>query len=159
MFREMRRFKQQLPEEQCVQILKEAPRGVLALLGDEDYPYTVPLDHFYEDGKLYFHCAKEGHKLDAIKNSDKCSYCVLANCTPDGDTSDGQFYFFDSVVVFGRIRRVEDEEVIIRQVRKLAHKYYTDLDAVERDIKKNGPRTALLELTIEHMTGKHVHEK
>ena len=159
MFREMRRFKQQLPEEKCIEILKKEPRGVLAVLGDDEYPYTIPLDHFYEDGKLYFHCAKEGHKLDAIKNSDKCSYCVLANCTPDEDTSAGQFYYFDSVVVFGRIRQLEDHDEIIRQVRKLALKYYTDPDAVEADIRKNGPRTAMLELTIEHMSGKHVHEK
>lgn len=159
MFREMRRFKQQLTEEKCVEILKEAPRGILAVLGDEGYPYTVPLDHFYEEGKLYFHCAKEGHKLDAIKNSDKCSYCVLSKEVPDEDTSSGQFYYFDSVVAFGRIRQLEDPDEIIRQVRKLAHKYYTDLDAVEEDIRRNGPRTAMLELTIGHMTGKHVHEK
>lgn len=159
MFREMRRFKQQLPEEKCIEILKKEPRGIIALMGDNGYPYTVPLNHFYEDGKLYFHGAKEGHKLDALKNSDKCSYCVLANCTPDEDTNDGQFYFFDSVVVFGRIRQLEDQEEIIKQVRKLANKYYTNADSVERDIMKNGPRTAMLELTIEHMTGKHVHEK
>lgn len=159
MFREMRRFKQQLSEEQCIEILKEAPRGTLAVLGDDDYPYTVPLDHFYEDGKLYFHCAKEGHKLDAIKRSDKCSFCVLDKGVLDETDTDGEFYFFNSVVVFGRIRQIEDPDEIIKQVRKLAHKYYTNLDSVERDIAKNGPRTALLELTIEHMTGKHVHEK
>ncbi len=159
MFRKMRRFKQQLSEEKCIEILTEAPRGVLALLGDDDYPYTVPLDHFYEDGKLYFHCAKQGHKLDAIKNSDKCSYCVIDNGVPDADTSDGQFYFFNSVIVFGRIRQLEDQEEIIRQVRKLAHKYYTNADTVEEDIRETGPHTAMLELTIEHMTGKHVHEK
>ena len=66
MFRKMRRFKQQLSEEECLEILKTAKRGVLAVLGDEGYPYAVPLDFVYEDGKIYFHCAKEGHKLDAI---------------------------------------------------------------------------------------------
>lgn len=156
MFREMRRFKQQLSEERCIELLKDEPRGVLALIGDGGYPYTVPLDHFYEDGKLYFHCAKEGHKLDAIRNSDKASYCIMKQLGPD---ESGEFYYFDSVIVFGRIRQLEDHDEIIRQVRKLALKYYTDPDAVEKDIRRNGPRTAMLELSIEHMTGKHVHEK
>ncbi|MBQ9616719.1 MAG: pyridoxamine 5'-phosphate oxidase family protein, partial [Oscillibacter sp.] len=67
MFREMRRHGQQLPESECAEILRREPRGVLAVLGDDGYPYTVPLDFVYEGGKLYFHCAGEGHKLDAIK--------------------------------------------------------------------------------------------
>lgn len=68
MFREMRRFKQQISEEECIRILKEQPRGVLSMLGDDGYPYGIPLDYLYmEDGHLYFHCAKEGHKLDAIR--------------------------------------------------------------------------------------------
>ncbi len=156
MFREMRRFKQQLPEEKCIEILKEEPRGVLALQGDDGYPYTVPMDHFYEDGKLYFHCAKEGHKIDALKSSDKVTYCVLDKGVPD---ESGDFYYFNSVIVFGRLRQMTDPDEILAQVRKLACKYYTDMDAVEADMKKNGPRVACLELTIEHMTGKHVHEK
>ena len=67
MFREMRRFKQQIPEAECIQILKEQPRGVLSMLGDDDYPYGIPMDHWHceENGRLYFHCAKTGHKLDA----------------------------------------------------------------------------------------------
>ena len=78
MFREMRRFKQQISEEECIQILKEQPRGVLSMLGDDDYPYGIPLDHWYceENGRLYFHCAKTGHKLDAIRKHDKVSFCV-----------------------------------------------------------------------------------
>ena len=79
MFREMRRFKQQISREECIRILKEQPRGVLSVLGDDDYPYGVPLDHWYceENGRLYFHCAKTGHKLDAVRKHDKASYCVL----------------------------------------------------------------------------------
>ena len=78
MFRGMRRFKQQISTEECIQILKEQPRGVLSVLGDDDYPYGIPLDHWYceENGKLYFHCAKTGHKLDAVRKHDKVSYCV-----------------------------------------------------------------------------------
>ncbi|MBQ7167600.1 MAG: pyridoxamine 5'-phosphate oxidase family protein, partial [Treponema sp.] len=79
MFRQMRRFGQQVASEKCVEILKNEWRGVLALLGDDGYPYTVPMDFFYDedDGKIYFHCAKEGHKIDAIEKCDKASFCVM----------------------------------------------------------------------------------
>lgn len=79
MFRGMRRFKQQISKEECIHVLKEQPRGVLSVLGDNGYPYGLPLDHWYseKDDKLYFHCAKEGHKLDAVRECDKVSYCVM----------------------------------------------------------------------------------
>ena len=78
MFREMRRFKQRISEEECIRILKEQPRGVLSLLGDDGYPYGIPISHWYceEDGKIYFHGAKTGHKIDAIAECDKVSFCV-----------------------------------------------------------------------------------
>ena len=79
MFREMRHFKQQISEEECIRILKEQPRGILSMIGDNGYPYGIPLDHWYseKDNRLYFHCAKTGHKLDAIAACDKVSYCVM----------------------------------------------------------------------------------
>ena len=77
MFRKMRRFKQQISDEKCVEILTNEPRGVLALYGENGYPYALPLDHLYDDGKLYFHCAAEGHKIDAIKANPHASYCVM----------------------------------------------------------------------------------
>ena len=78
MFRGMRRFKQELTQEECINVLINEPRGILSVLGDEGYPYGMVMNHWYytEDGKLYFHCAKEGHKIDAIKSCDKVSYCV-----------------------------------------------------------------------------------
>ena len=103
MFRKMRRFKQQVPEENCIEILKREPRGVLAVLGDDGYPYTVPLDFYYDegDGKIYFHGAKEGHKLDAIAKCDKVSFCVM----DQGFKKDGDWALnITSVVVFGRAR-------------------------------------------------------
>ncbi len=79
MFRKMRRFKQQITEEECMQILEKEPRGILSVLGDDDYPYGVPLDFWYdrEENKIYFHGAKSGHKLDAIQKHDKVSFCVM----------------------------------------------------------------------------------
>ena len=78
MFRPMRRFKQQISDAECKEILKNEKRGVLSLLGDDGYPYGLPISHLYseEDNKIYFHGAKEGHKIDAIKNYDKASFCV-----------------------------------------------------------------------------------
>ena len=109
MFREMRRFKQQISTEECIRVLKEQPRGVLSMLGDEGYPYGIPLNHWYseEDGHLYFHCAKTGHKIDAITNYDKVSYCVY----DEGYRKEGEWALnINSVVIFGRMKIVEDED-------------------------------------------------
>ena len=97
MFRAMRRFKQQISEEECIRILKEQPRGVLSMLGDDGYPYGIPMNHLYmEDGHLYFHGAKEGHKIDAIAKCDKVSFCVY----DQGYRKDGEWALnINSVVV------------------------------------------------------------
>lgn len=155
MFREMRRFKQQLPEEECIGILKREPRGVLAVLGDGGYPYTVPIDFIYHQGKLYFHCAKEGHKVDALKACDKVSFCVMDK----GELEEGDWApYFKSVVAFGRIKFMEDHDETIEMVRLLGRKYYPDAEGVEKEIEKDGHRVLCLEMTIDHMTGKRVHE-
>lgn len=155
MFRKMRRFKQQLDEERCIEILKNEPRGVLAVLGDEGYPYTLPLDFVYDDGKIYFHSAVEGHKVDAIRKCDKASFCVLdKGVQEDGDWA----YYFDSVIAFGRIKIVEDRNIAEEKLRLLGLKYFPTAEMVEHDMAKNAKRALVLELSIEHMTGKHVHE-
>ena len=106
MFREMRRFKQALSKDECIDMLVNEPRGVLALLGDKDYPYAIPMSHVYVDGKIYFHGSKEGHKRDAIKKHSKVSYCVM----DEGVKKEGSWWYtFKSVIVFGKIRIVEDE--------------------------------------------------
>ena len=156
MFRPMRRFKQQLSEEECLEILKTRPRGVLALLGDEGYPYAVPLNYVYEDGKIYFHGAPEGHKADAVRLSGKASFCVM----DEGEKKEGDWaLWFRSVIVFGKIRILEDREEILRQVLKLGLKYYPTKEEAEDVLKRTADRVACYELTIEHMSGKRVHEK
>ena len=155
MFRKMRRFKQQLSEEECLEILRTAKRGVLAVLGDEGYPYAVPLDFVYEDGKIYFHCAKEGHKLDAILREPKCSFCVLSDGVPEPDS---WWFHFSSVISFGKIAIMEDPEAIREKLILLGRKYMPTEEEIQTDILKNGPRANILELTIEHMTGKRVKE-
>ena len=136
MFRKMRRFKQELSAEKCAEILRTEPRGVLAVIGDGGYPYTVPLDFVYDDEKLFFHSAVEGHKVDAVFRNPKASFCVLSQREL---SDDGWSYYFDSVVVFGRVSVVSDE--------------------VEEEIRRDMKRALLLRFDIEHMSVKRVHEK
>ncbi len=157
MFREMRRFKQQITNEECIEILKEEPRGVLSVLGDDGYPYGVPMDHWYseKEGKLYFHCAKEGHKLDAIAKCDKAGYCVMDG----GYRKEGEWALnIRSVIVFGRICVVTDEEKKKEICTNLCRKFTEDEAYLEREMKNSFPRVCCLELSIEHMTGKLVNE-
>ena len=157
MFRKMRRFRQQLSEEGCIRLLKEQPRGVLSMMGENGYPYGIPLDHWYSEAehKLFVHCAKVGHKLDAIAACDRVSYCVM----DEGYRREGEWALnISSVVVFGRMHLVEDEgkkrEICINLVRK-----FTEDEAfLQRELADSFPRVACLELEIEHMTGKLVNE-
>ncbi|MBP3771152.1 MAG: pyridoxamine 5'-phosphate oxidase family protein [Treponema sp.] len=158
MFRQMRRFKQQVSEEKCIEILKNEWRGVLAVLGDDGYPYTIPLDFYYDegDGKIYFHGAKEGHKVDAIEKCDKVSFCVMDK----GFKKDEDWALnITSVVAFGRIKKVEDFEKVKEKVCKLGRKYHPSAEAVEIEWENAKNRVLCLEMTIEHMTGKLVNEK
>ena len=157
MFREMRRFKQQISEEECIRILKEQPRGILSMIGDNGYPYGIPLDHWYseKDNRLYFHCAKTGHKLDAIAACDKVSYCVM----DEGYRKDGEWALnINSVVVFGRMRVVEDEDKKQEICTNLVRKFTDDEEYLRRELTNAFPRVNCLELIIEHMTGKLVNE-
>lgn len=157
MFRKMLRHKQQISEEDCIRILKEEPRGVLSVLGDEDYPYGLPINHYYneEDGKLYFHSGKTGHRVDAMKRHDKASFCVYDS----GYHKEGDWALtINSVIVFGRIEFVEDQDVINSIARKLCHKFTNDEDYIENEIRKFGPATLMFALVPEYMTGKRVHE-
>lgn len=158
MFRKMRRFKQQLTDEACIQILKHEKRGVLSVLGDDGYPYGVPLDHYYneENGRLYFHCAMAGHKLDAIRACGKVSYCV----TGEGHHEDGVSWSltFRSVIVFGRMKVLDDHAAALHLARLLGEKFTQDKAYLDNEIQHAGPRMLMLELTPEHITGKRVNE-
>lgn len=157
MFREMIRKKQQLTQEECVGILKKEKRGVLSVMGDEGYPYGFPVNLFYneEDGKLYFHCGKVGHKLDSIKRCDKVSICVY----DEGYRNDGEWALnIRSVIVFGRAVIVTDMDRIVDISRKLSYKFTENADYIEDEITKYAGATLLVEITPEHMTGKLVNE-
>jgi len=157
MFREMMRIKQQLPEEECIEILKKELRGVLSVLGDDDYPYGMPINHYYceEDGKLYFHGGKKGHKIDSMKRHDKASFCVY----DEGFRREGEWALnIRSVIVFGRIEFIEDGEKMVDIARKLSHKFTYDEEYIEHEIKKSGPGTLMFALVPEYITGKIVNE-
>ncbi len=157
MFREMLRKKQALSEEECIAVLKTQKRGVLAVLGDEDYPYALPINHYYndEDGHIYFHGAKFGHRVDAVKRHDKVSFCVY----DEGYRREGEWALnIKSVIVFGRLVPVEDEDKMIDLCRRLSHKFTDDESYIENEIKRAGFRTLMYELIPEHMSGKLVNE-
>ena len=157
MFREMLRKKQALSEEECIAVLKTQKRGVLAVLGDEDYPYALPINHYYndEDGHIYFHGAKFGHRVDAVKRHDKVSFCVY----DEGYRRDGEWALnIKSVIVFGRLVPVEDEDKMIDICRRLSRKFTDDESYIEDEIKRAGFRTLMYELIPEHMSGKLVKE-
>lgn len=161
MFREMRRIKQQLDITDDQAILAAAPRGVLSVLGDDGYPYGMPLNFVYDPsvgdlGAILFHTAPTGHKLDALLAHDKASFCVI----DEGYQNPGEWWkYFHSVVCFGRAHLVEDPARKHDALVMLASKYFPPEVDIEADIAQNGDRIHMVELVIEHMTGKHVQEK
>ncbi|WP_028243413.1 pyridoxamine 5'-phosphate oxidase family protein [Pseudobutyrivibrio ruminis] len=157
MFREMRRFKQQVSAEECIEILKTTKRGVLSVIGDDGYPYGLPINHYYceEDGKIYFHGAKAGHKIDAIKTCDKASFCVYN----DGYRKEGDWALnITSVIAFGRIHLVEDEAVALKICSELTKKFTNDDEYLKKEIQNSFRNVQCLEFIPEHMTGKLVNE-
>ncbi|MBQ8967986.1 pyridoxamine 5'-phosphate oxidase family protein [Ruminococcus sp.] len=157
MFREMLRKKQALSEAECIAVLKNEKRGVLSVLGDDDYPYGMPINHFYsdEDGHIYFHGAKFGHRVDAVKRHDKVSFCVY----DEGYRNEGEWALnIKSVIIFGRLVPVENEDKMLDLCRKLSHKFTDDESYIEDEIKRAGFRTLMYELVPEYISGKLVKE-
>ena len=152
-FREMRRKKQQLTEIECIEILTRNTSGVLAVSGDNDYPYAVPLSYVFDTNKIYFHCAKNGHKLDAIQRNCKASFCIV-----DQDLIIPEKYttYFRSVIAFGKMRIVQDDKEKRAAIEKLAVKYAPDDSAEGRQqaIDREWNPLCMLEMSIEHITGK-----
>lgn len=156
MFREMRRIKQALSVEENIAILNRGTSGVLAVHGDDDYPYAVPLSYVYYDSKIYFHCALTGHKLDAIMGNSKVSFCVIDedNVVPEEYTT-----YFRSVIVFGKARILEDEAEKRKALVELAARYSPEQEQGRlQEIETQMNRVCLVELTIDHMTGKEARE-
>lgn len=155
-FRQMRRKRQQLTQEESIAILQKATAGTLALLGDDGYPYAVPISYVYNEGKLYFHSALNGHKVDAIRKYDKASFCVIEqdDVQPEKYTT-----FFRSVIAFGRIHIIEDEKEKLEIVRMLGNRYNPNQDdALQKEIESGLSRLLAIRFDIEHLTGKEAIE-
>ncbi|HJJ31791.1 MAG TPA: pyridoxamine 5'-phosphate oxidase family protein [Methanocorpusculum sp.] len=153
----MRRKAQALSSDICEEILSKNTAGVLSLSGDDGYPYGVPLSFSYEKGKLIFHCAKTGHKIDSVRRSPKASFCVI-----DKDEIAAEEYttYFRSVIAFGKIRIAEDDAQKRELLDTLAKKYNPEDTAEHRSevIERESAAVCLLEMTIEHLSGKEAVE-
>ncbi len=150
MFPEMRRKKQQLSNEETEEILRRGSHGVLALLGNEGWPYALPISYVYDEGRMYFHCAAAGHKLEAIAREPRASLCVV-----DMDEVIPELFTtaYRSAIAFGRLRVLEDREEIVRALEALCGKYSPGLDTAE-EIKKHLNNVCVLEMNVEHVSGK-----
>ena len=157
MFRPMRRHRQALSHEACEAVLRRGTSGVLALAGDDGYPYAVPLSYVYHNGKLYFHCAREGHKLDALRRCPKASFCVV-----DEDRVVPQEYtsYFRSVIAFGIVRELTDEAEKRAAIETLARKYAPEADPAdtEAEITRYWAPLCMLEMRVDCLTGKQARE-
>ena len=151
----MRRKAQQQSDEVAVEVLKNAKRGVLSVIGDDGWPYGVYLNHHWENGKLYFHGAKEGHKIDALRRDSRASFTVIDNGVKD---EGGWAYTFKSVVVFGRVEFIDDQAAVIEICRRLSRRFTQNEKYIEDEIKNFGALVNVFALIPEHITGKRVHE-
>ena len=158
MFRTMRRIKNQINTEDAKKLLERERRGVLAVHGDNGYPFAIPVNYYYDvqAQKIYFHGAKAGHKVDALKKDDKVCFTVYGNeVHEEGDWAP----YLQSVVIFGRCHLIEDSGITEAKVRELAEKYYPTKEEIDAEIAADIKAVQLYEITIEHMSGKQIHEK
>lgn len=152
MERKMRRFRQQLTNDECIEILHNTTAGVLALCGEDTQPYGVPLSHVYNNGKLYFHSALEGHKIDLIGQNNNASFTVIAQneIHPEKYTT-----YFRSVIAFGSIRIIEDNAEKMRTLEILGRRCNPDdAEGLKKEITNGFSRCLVFEMCIEQLTGK-----
>ncbi len=157
MFRELARKNKEISLEECVEILKNEKRGVLSVIGDGGYPYGMPMNHFYneDDGCIYFHCGKSGHRLDSLKKDTKVSFCVYDS----GFRNENEWALnIKSVIIFGRIEIAENIETVVDISARLSRKFTKDEEYISKEIKAFADETILLKLDIEHICGKTVKE-
>lgn len=158
MFRKMRRFKQEVTRVECEVILNSEIRGVLSVIGDNGYPYGIPVDFYYDkdDNAIYIHGAKEGHKIDSIKNNNKVCFTTFNK----GFLKEDDWALNStSVIIFGKAELIDDINITEEKCRKLAEKIYPSKEEIDNEIKSGLSRVQLIKINIEHMTGKLINEK
>lgn len=152
MFRKMRRTKQELTHEEVEEILNNCPTGILGVHGDNGYPYTVPVNFVYSDGAIYFHCAAEGHKIDAIKENEKVSFCVIAKDAVVPQEFATDYY---SVIAFGRAKILDSREEVVNALKLLNKKLAPDFTVEgDKEIENSIKHVCVIKIEIEHVTGK-----
>lgn len=153
MFRELRRKDKSVSTEEAISILASQTHGVLAVNGDDGYPYAVPVSYVYEDGKIHFHCSNvEGHKLSALKKDPKVSFCVVSK----DDIKPSDFSTkFASAIAFGKAHLVEDTEAMYGPLMLILEKYSPDfIEDGKKYIEECHGQFLLVTIDIEHLTGK-----
>ena len=153
-FRPMRRSRQQLSREETEAILKNGTTAVLAMNGDGGYPYAVPVNYVYKDGKIYFHGAKAGYKFDAMRRDSRVCFCVTGQDEPFPEKLTD---LYRSAIVFGRVRLLEGQEMT-NAAYALGMRFLPDPDRVRQEVAGDAARLACFELTPEHITGKEAIE-
>lgn len=152
MFRKMRRIEKQLSTEESIEMLKKSPHGTLALMGDDDYPYSLPISFAYKDNKIYFHGAKQGHKIDAIEKQPKVSFSVIEQ---DDIIPESFDTMYRSVIAFGKARILTDKDEKRAALRTILEKYSSEfMESGEKHIDAAWEAVSAVEIEIEHMTGK-----
>ena len=152
MFRELRRKKQLLSEQETLRVLEEGKTGIVGVLGDDGYPYTVPINYVSLENKIYFHSAKKGHKVDAIAKEPKVSMTVVEK---DDVVSREFTTYFRSIQLFGKAYVVEDEAERNVAFRALCEKFSgADMDRYDEIMSKEDAAAAIVRIDIEHITGK-----
>ncbi len=158
MFRAIRKKKNEIDVQAAKALLQSCRRGVLAVNGDNGYPYAIPVNYFYDADaqKIYFHGARAGHKVDALRACDKVCFTVYGNETiKEEDWAP----FMQSAVVFGRCHLVENVQEGTEHLKKIAMKYYPNEQLVDEEIARAGKAAQLFKIEIEHLSGKEVQEK
>ena len=158
MFRQVRKKANEITVSSAKALIKKSRRGILAVNGDNGYPYAIPINYLFEEEsqKIFFHGSKVGHKVDAIKKSDKVCFTVYGNEQIKEET---WAPYLQSALVFGRCKLIEDEDRAMKVLKDFAMKYYPSARMVEEEMKKAAKATQMFEITIEHISGKEVQER
>lgn len=157
-FRPIRRKNKEIDIDAVKKLLISERRGVLALHGDDDYPYAIPINYYYDetDNKIFFHGARVGHKVDSLNRSNKVCFTVFGN---ESIRNEAWAPYVQSVVVFGHCTIITDESVKIEKLSKLAMKYYPDEATIEEEIAADGKAAQMYVIEIEHLSGKEIQER
>lgn len=158
MFRAIRKKKNEISIDAAKNLLIRERRGILAVTGDDDYPYAIPINYYYDenDQKIYFHGSRVGHKVDALSRCNKVCFTVWGNETVK---EEAWAPYVQSVVVFGRCNPIKEPLVSAAKLKQFAMKYYPDEETADKEIAVSGKAAQMFEITIEHLSGKQVQER